>query len=154
DLQHADEAKPMYERALWINQMTYGPMHRNVIRSVTRLSSVLRDLGDTEKAQQLFERVRASERVGMSEEAAGSLVLTETTHASQITLQNTGDKSKAKLEPAIVLKHKLAIAEQVYGPNHPIVATILSNMADLSREPHAARRLLDRALAIIEATYA
>ncbi|MBP2339794.1 tetratricopeptide (TPR) repeat protein [Saccharothrix coeruleofusca] len=67
-------------------------------------------------------------------------------------LQSTGQFSQARP----LLERALAIGEAAHGPDHPAVATRLSNLAlvlrDLGR-PAEARPLLERALAIDEAVH-
>jgi tetratricopeptide (TPR) repeat protein len=64
DLGHVAEALPLMERALRIDNATYGPEHPNVARDLTNLAFVYRGLGDPTEARALMERaLRIFERV-------------------------------------------------------------------------------------------
>ena len=59
-------------------------------------------------------------------------------------------------ESTIVLERALAISEAAYGPDHPTVATYLSNLGNMMRDMgdlQGARQHFERALAIDEAAY-
>ncbi len=56
DLGDLAGAKAAFERALKIDEATYGPDHPNVAIDVNNLGSVLQDLGDLAGAQAAYER--------------------------------------------------------------------------------------------------
>jgi tetratricopeptide (TPR) repeat protein len=60
------------------------------------------------------------------------------------------------IDAKALLERALAIAEAAYGPDHPVVAKQLNNLAQILQDlgdPAGARRLQERALAIYEAAY-
>jgi len=151
DLGQAGRARPLLERALVIDEKTYGPDHPKVARSLNRLLAALRDLGEVDKANRVFERAR---RIG--ERASGRH--DENTTGRVLTLQDPSQERAALQELEHALGRLLAAAEEVYGPDHPVIAAILSKLAStlLSHRPRApseALPLLERSLAINEATY-
>jgi tetratricopeptide (TPR) repeat protein len=50
------QARQCYERALRIDEATFGPDHPNVAIRVNNLGSVLKALGDLAQARQCYER--------------------------------------------------------------------------------------------------
>ncbi len=53
------EAKGLLERALAIDEASFGPDHPNVANRVNNLAGVLKDLGDLAQARKLYERALA-----------------------------------------------------------------------------------------------
>jgi tetratricopeptide (TPR) repeat protein len=52
-------ARPLYERALAIHEKALGPEHPTTARSLNNLGRLLRDLGQSDKAELLFQRAIA-----------------------------------------------------------------------------------------------
>ena len=52
-----DEAKPLYERALAINEDTFGPDHLSVAISLNFQAGLLFRKGDYDEAKPLFEQL-------------------------------------------------------------------------------------------------
>jgi len=52
------KARKCVERALRIDERTYGPDHPNVAIKVNNLGTVLQELGDLQGAKKCFERAR------------------------------------------------------------------------------------------------
>ncbi len=59
DLGQPEEARPLQERALAIDEAAYGPDHPAVARDLNNLALILRDLGQPEGARPLQERALA-----------------------------------------------------------------------------------------------
>jgi tetratricopeptide (TPR) repeat protein len=58
DLGQQQDARPLYERALAIDEAAYGPDHPTVATNLNNLATVLRDLGQPQDARPLDERAR------------------------------------------------------------------------------------------------
>ncbi|HEX3787171.1 MAG TPA: tetratricopeptide repeat protein [Pseudonocardiaceae bacterium] len=149
DLGHPTDARPLYERALSIDETAHGPNHPAVATDLTSLAGVLRDLGRAAEAKPLYERALA-----IDETAHGR---THPTVASDLNnlanaLRDLGDAAEAKQ----LYERALHITEACYGEHHPIVATGLNNLAGALLEldqPIKAERLYERAVRIAETSY-
>jgi tetratricopeptide (TPR) repeat protein len=145
---HTD-AKALEERALAIDEATYGPDHPNVATRLNNLALTVRDLGQPEAARALQERALAIDEATYGPDHPN--VATRLNNLA-VTLRDLG-----QLEAARPLQERaLAIDEATYGPDHPDVATDLGNLALILQDLgqlEAARPLQERALAIDEATY-
>ncbi|MGW6931367.1 FxSxx-COOH system tetratricopeptide repeat protein, partial [Lentzea sp. NPDC054927] len=143
------DAKPLYERALAINEAVYGPDHPSVAINLNSLGNALQDLGQPADAVPLLERALA-----INEAVYGP------NHPSVATNLNSLGNALAVLgQPADavpLLERALAINEAVYGPDHPSVAINLNDLGNALQDlgqPADAVPLLKRALAIDEAAY-
>jgi tetratricopeptide (TPR) repeat protein len=56
-------ARPLAERALAIDETSYGPEHPKVATSRNNLALILKDLGDPTEARKLMERALAIDEV-------------------------------------------------------------------------------------------
>jgi tetratricopeptide (TPR) repeat protein len=143
------EALPLFERALAIAELAYGPDHLEVADHLNSLGELLRDLGDPAGARPLHEH---------------ALAICETTYRPNhpdvavslnylaVSLYDLGDLGGARP----LFERALAIDEATYGPDDSQVAIDLINLAELLRDlgdPTSARPLNERALAIDEAIY-
>jgi tetratricopeptide (TPR) repeat protein len=139
-----DDALTLFERALTINETTYGPNHPTVAIRLSNLAWSLRDQGHPDQAQPLYER---------------ALAIYETTYGPEhphvaTTLNNLAMTLRAQGHPdqaQPLLERALAITETAYGPDHPTVAIRLNNLAGVLRDlgrPEEARTLAERARAI------
>jgi tetratricopeptide (TPR) repeat protein len=68
DLGDLGGAKAAYERALRIDEKTFGPEHPSVATDVNNLGSVLQDLGDLGGAKAAYERALAIFRKFLGED--------------------------------------------------------------------------------------
>ena len=139
-------ARPLYERALAINEKVLGPEHPNTALSLNNLARMLQAQGDLAGARPLFERALAiNEKVLGPEHPDTAMNLSNLA----LLLQAQGDLARARP----LYERALAIYEKVLGPEHPHTATTLSNLAGLLNDQGdlaGARPLFERALAINE----
>jgi tetratricopeptide (TPR) repeat protein len=143
------EARPLAERALAIDQAIHGPDHPAVAADLNTLALILRDLGQLQEARPLAERALA-----ITEAAHGP------DHPAVATCLNTLAlilRDLGQLQEARPLAERtVAITEAAHGPDHPAVATCLSNLAAILRrlrQLQEARPLAERAVAITEAAH-
>jgi tetratricopeptide (TPR) repeat protein len=143
------DAQPLLERALTIDEATYGPDHPTAATHRNNLATVLRDLGRPADALLLLERALA---IGEASHGPDHPVVASRLNNLAMVLKDLDRASDA--QP--LLERALTIDEATYGPDHPEVATDLNNLAivlqDLGR-PEDSRPLLERALTIDETTY-
>jgi tetratricopeptide (TPR) repeat protein len=139
-------AKPLFERALAINERVLGPDHPDLATSLNNLALLLRAQGELAAARPLCERALAiRERVLGPDhpDTASSL------NNLAGLLQDQGELAAARP----LYERALAIRERVLGPDHPSTATSLTNLGTLLQaqgELEVAKPMLDRALAIRE----
>jgi tetratricopeptide (TPR) repeat protein len=142
-------ALPLFERALAIDEATYGPDHSTVAVSLNNLANTLRDLGRPGEALSLLERALGIDEVTYGPDHSAVAVSPNNLAGALRDLGRPG-------EALSLLERALGIDEVTYGPNHSAVATRLNNLAialhDLGR-PGEALSLLERALSIGEVTY-
>ena len=143
------EARPLYERALAINERVLGPEHPGTAMSLNNLASLLRNQGELASARSLFERaLMISEKVQGPEHPDTATSINSLAHL----LQEQGDLAAARP----LLERALAIREKVLGPEDAFTGTSLNNLANLLQvqgELTAARPLYERALAIQTKTH-
>ena len=139
-----EEALPLYQQALAINEQTLGPEHPDTARSLNNLALPYKSQGRDEKALPLFERALAiNERVlgPRHPDTARSL-------NNLALLYNSLGKDEEVLP---LLKRALDIREKALGLEHPDVANSLNNLAALYENQgmdKEALSLYQRALAI------
>jgi tetratricopeptide (TPR) repeat protein len=143
------EALPLFERAVAIAEIAYGPDHPEVALYLNNFAELLRDLGDSAGARTLNERALA-----MDEATFGSdhPKIAARLNNLAMSLSDLGDPDGARP----LFERALAMDEATYGPDHPEVAIDLNGLAISQRDlgdPDRARTLVERALAIDEATY-
>jgi tetratricopeptide (TPR) repeat protein len=146
DLAELAEAKTLFERALKIDEATFGKDHPAVAIRVNNLGGVLRDLGDLPRAKECYEHV-----IKIFEDNLGanhSNVATAVNNLGEV-LRNLGDLPRAKE----CFERALTIWEANLGANHPQVAIAVNNLGlvlrDLGDLPRA-KECFERALAIWE----
>ncbi len=142
------EAKTAFERALAIDEKTYGPDHPTVAIRVNNLGLVLRDQGDLDGAKAAFERALA-----IGEKTYGhdhpTVAIRVNNLGGVLRAQGDLDGAKAAYERA------LAIDEKTYGPDHPTVAIDVNNLGGVLRDQgdlDGAKAAFERALGIFEAS--
>jgi tetratricopeptide (TPR) repeat protein len=137
-------ARPLYERALAIQEKVLGPEHPDTASNITCFGLFLYHQGDFTAARPLYERALAIQEKVLGPEhphTATSL------HNLALLLIDQGDLAAARP----LCERALAIQEKVLGPEHPDTATSLQNLAVLLRAQgnlSGARPLYERAMAI------
>jgi len=143
------EARRHVERALAIDEATYGKDHPNVAAIVNNLGNVLHDLGDLAGARQCLERALAIDEATYGKDHPG--VATDVNNLG-LVLHDLGDLPGARQ----YFERALAIGEATYGKDHPNVAIRVNNLGNVLHDLGdlaGARQCFERALAIDEATY-
>ncbi len=139
------EAKTLFERALAIDEATFGRDHPEVATNVNNLGEVLHTLGDLPRAKACFERALAiwEANLGANHPNVASAV-----NNLGLVLQDLGDLPRAKA----CYERALAIDEATFGRDHPEVATDVNNLGsvlkDLGDLPRA-KACYERALKIL-----
>jgi len=143
------EAKEMFERALAIGEVAYGPDHPTVGIYVGNLGSVLQDLGDLKGAKKNYERALAiHETVYGPDHPAVAIGVNNL----GLVLKALGDMEGAKK----MHERALTIDETAYGSDHPDVAIDVNNLGNVLQalgDMEGAKKMYERALAIDEASY-
>jgi tetratricopeptide (TPR) repeat protein len=139
-------ARPLYERALAIQERSQGPDHPDTARSLDNLAELLWYQGEVAAAQYLFQRALAiQERVLGPDHPSAARSL----HGLGVALWTQGELVTAR----VLLQRALTIREQILGPDHPHTAIILHSLGVLLHaqgELAAARPLYERTLDIRE----
>lgn len=140
------EAIPLAERALEINEKERGPEHPDTAQSLNNLAALYQAGGAYAKAEPLYQRALAiAEKVLGPNDPNTATALNNLATLYRIT----GAYSKA--EPLYL--RALTIRESVLGPKHPDTASALNNLATLYQTTGTyakAEPLYKRALAIRE----
>ena len=143
------EAEPLMQRALEIDEASYGPDHPEVARDLNNLAMLLQATNRLGEAEPLMRRALAIAEASYGPDHPD--VATDLNNLASL-LYATNRLSEA--EPLI--RRALAIAEASYGPDHPDVARDLNNLAQLLQATNRlaeAEPLMRRALAIDEKSY-
>ena len=143
------ESRTIYERALRIDEIAYGPDHPNVATIVNNLGRVLQKIGDLPRAQAHFERaLRICEKIyGLDDPTVAAIV-----NNLGSVLRDLGDLPGAQA----YYERALKIAEAAYGSDHPNVAMIVNNLGRALHDRsdlRGAQAHFERALKIAEAAY-
>jgi tetratricopeptide (TPR) repeat protein len=139
-------ARPLYERALAINEKVLGPEHPQTALSLNNLAHLLQDQGDLDGARALHERALAIREKTLGPDHPDTA---ESLNNLALLLQDQGDLEAARP----LFERALAIYQKALGPEHPTTAAGLNNLAFLmvaQGDLKAARPLYERALAIDE----
>jgi tetratricopeptide (TPR) repeat protein len=142
------QARPLYQRALTINEKTLGPEHPHTAASLNSLAVLLQSQGDFAAARPLFERALAIQETALGSEHPDTAT---TLNNLARLLQAQGDLAGARR----LHERALMIREQTLDAEHPRVATSLNSLAHVLQaqgDLPQARRLHERALAIREKT--
>ena len=140
------QARPLYERALAINEKTLGPEHPDTALSLNNLALLLQDEGDLAGARARHERALAIREKTLGPEHPDTA---ESLNNLALLLQAQGELAAARP----LFERALAIYQKVRGPEHPSTATSLNNLALLLQaqgDLAGARPLYERALAIYQ----
>ncbi|MGH9870396.1 MAG: tetratricopeptide repeat protein [Candidatus Polarisedimenticolia bacterium] len=140
------ELLSLAERAVRIKEEKLGPVHRDLILSLTNLGNIHNMNSRYADARTIYER-----SVSVAEKSLGvddPWVALQLNNLGGVCLR-MGDHATAEA----CFRRSLAIREKAHGPDHPDVASTLVNIAGLKMtmgEPQEARGLYERALAIRE----
>jgi len=142
-------ARALNERALKIDETSYGPDHPTVAIHVNNLGSVLQDLGELAEARKHFERA-----LKIDEASYGPDHPTVAIRVNNLglVLKDLGELAEARKHYERALK----ITESSYGPDHPNVAIYVNNLGVVLRdlgELTEARKQFERALKIDETSF-
>lgn len=143
------EAKGLYEQALRIDEVAYGPEHPKVAIRLSNLGTVLQNLGDLQGARENTARALRIDEVALGPEHPSVAIRLNNLGT---VLQKLGDFEGARDS----IERALTIDEATYGPDHPEVAIELSNLGTVLRalgDLEGARRSAERALTIDETAY-
>jgi CHAT domain-containing protein/Tfp pilus assembly protein PilF len=134
-------AEPLYARALKIREATLGENHPDVASSLHSLANLYKTQGLYARAEPLYARALKIEaaRGGHFSQVASSL----TNLAGIYEAQGLYERAEALYE--LVLK----LLEMALGDSHPLVASVLNNLASL----HLAQQHLDAALPLLERAF-
>jgi tetratricopeptide (TPR) repeat protein len=139
-------ARPLFERALEINERGRGHDHPDTANSLNNLAGLLHAQGELAAARPLYDRALATrERVLGPDHPDTATSLTNLA----LLLQVQGELAAARP----LFERALAINERVLGPDHRATARSLNNLAsllDAQGDLAAAKPLYERALAIDE----
>lgn len=143
------DAKPLFERALALDEATRGPDHPEVATRLNNLGVAVAAAGQAADAAPLLQRA-----LEISTSALGDDHPTIATRLSNLGLILSAQKRSTEAKP--LLERALAIDERVYGADDPGVATDLSSLGVALTElgePSQAEPLFRRAISLNEATY-
>jgi len=143
------DARACFERALKIDEATFGPNHPEVATDVNNLGLVLQDLGDLAGARTCFERALQIDETTFGPNHPN--VATRVNNLGSV-LRDLGDLAGARA----CYERALKIDEATFGPNHPNVAIRVNNLGLVLRDLGdlaGARACFERALTIDEATF-
>ena len=140
----------MYQRALAINEKTYGPDHPAVATSLNELASLYKEQGQYARVEPLYQRSLA-----IYEKVLGPEHPYVATSLNNLGGLYQAQGEYARVEP--LYQRALAINEKTYGPDHPSVATSLISLASLYQAQGQYGRVeplyQKRPLVIYEKTY-
>jgi tetratricopeptide (TPR) repeat protein len=142
-------ARDLNERALKINEASYGPDHPQVAGNVNNLANVLQSLGKLIEAEKLFERALKINEVFYGPNHP--LVASSVNNLGSV-LYELGNLEKAQE----LFERALKIDEAFYGPDHPEVATDVNNLGSVLQvlgDHEGARKNFERALEIDKVTF-
>jgi Tfp pilus assembly protein PilF len=142
-------AHAAFQRALTLDEATFGPDHPNVARDVNNLGSVLYALGDHAGARAAFQRALTIDEAAFGPDHPK--VAIRVNNLGNV-LQDMGDHASARA----AYQRALTIDKAAFGPDHPNVAIDVNNlgMVLFALGDHAgASAAFQRALTIDEATF-
>ena len=138
-------ARPLYERALKIREKALGPDHPDVATSLNNLAVLLHVQGDYTAARPLYERA-----LKIKEQALGpdhpDLALSLNNLAALLKVQGDYTALLFKVRgydyaaARALYERALKIREKALGPDHPLVATSLNNLASCLESKETTRQ--------------
>lgn len=141
-----EQAEPLYQRALHIQEHTLGSEHPETARSLQGLAALYRSQGKYEQVEPLLQRA-----LRIQEHALGSNhpdVARSLNHLASVY----GERGKYEQVEALC-QRALFIWEQVHGSEHPDMGPPLTNLATLysmQGKYEQAETLFQRVLCILE----
>jgi tetratricopeptide (TPR) repeat protein len=142
-----DEAEPLLQRALVIDEARLGPNHSTVATRLNNLADLFHDTNRRAQSEPLFRRA-----LKIDEASLGPNHSTVATRLNNLAVLLTNTNRFSEAEP--LYRRALAINEGHLGPDHPTVATTLNNLGllltNIDRHDDA-EPLLQRALLIDDA---
>jgi len=121
------EAKGLLERALAIDEASFGPDHRRVANRVNNLALVLKELGDFAQARKLCERALAIDEASFGSDHPNVAIRVNNLAG---VFQDLGDLAQART----LFERALAIFRKVLGDDHPNTRTVRKNLETLIEE--------------------
>lgn len=123
-------ARPLYERALAIQERLLGPTHPNTATSLNNLGTLLQAMGELPAARPYYERA-----LTIHEQVLGPLHPNTASSLNSLgyLLQAMGELSAARP----FFERALAIAEQQLGSSHPHTKLYRENYQDLLEQLNA-----------------
>ncbi len=119
-----EQAEPLYQRAIAIDEQVLGPEHSDLATHLNNLANLYSDQGKYELAEPLYQRA-----IAIGEKVLGPEHPDLATWLNNLALLY---KMQGKYELAEPLYQRaIAIGEKVLGPEHPDLATWLNNLANL-----------------------
>ena len=137
-------ARPLFERALAISEVTFGADHPRTAECLNNLGNLLQRQGAVVSARSLYERSLAINEatLGPNHEETG-----DSLNNLALVLCEQGELNTAQS----LFERALKIRQVAFGPDHPRTATILTNLGCLLHERCdflEARGMFDEALRI------
>lgn len=142
-------ARTLYERALHIDERTFGPDHYRIAMRLNNLGGVAHAQGDLSAARTLLERAL---RIDEATLGPTHPYVARDVNNLGLVAQQQGDLQAART----LLERAIQIDEQVFGPDHPTVAIRLNNLGEVARQQGdyaRASALHKRALRINETNF-
>ena len=139
-------ARAAFERALAIDEKTFGPDHPNVAIRVNNLGMVHKALSDLPAARAAFERALARDEKTFGPDHPNVAIRVNNLGS---VYQDMGDLPAARA----AFERALAIGEKTFGPDHPNVAIPVNNLGKVLQQMGdlpAARASYERALKFME----
>jgi eukaryotic-like serine/threonine-protein kinase len=141
----ANEAAPVFERALALQEAAFGPDHPSVATTLARLATTSATLERFPEAFAFARRsLEASERLLGPEHPALSIPL----HSMGFLFYSSGRIAEGRP----FLERALAIETRAFGADHPELVKTLIALSNLHDDHASAIALLERAWAIQERT--
>lgn len=149
DVADYTDAKMFFERAIRVDEDTFGASHPNVAIGLRNLGSVLSDLGDLQEATIAFERAL---KIDESTYGDGHPNVANDLNNIGLVRMSLGDLVTARSN----FEHSLKIYETTYGPDHPYIAQTINNLGRIFMDMGdfaGARVAFERSLEILEKNY-
>ena len=127
DTNRLAEAEPLLERALRIDEKSYGPEHPAVAGDLNNLALLYQATNRLAEAESMIERA-----LKIDEKSYGPEHPRVATDLNNLAQLYQATNRLAEAEP--LMERALKIDEKSYGPEHPDVAGDLNNLAQLYKD--------------------